>query len=72
MSRGRPKKTIPTERFGVRLPQDLHEWLESHLYSEVEDRVPHGAKSEFVVTLIRQYRDSFDTQVKTLEQEFQS
>lgn len=58
---GRPKKTVPSVRFGCCIPTDLDARVEKHLFSEVEDRVPHGAKSTFVEGLIREYFEKLDS-----------
>jgi len=52
---GRPRKTTPPVRIGFTLPQDLADRLDSHLKSEVENRVPHGDKSKFFETLTREF-----------------
>jgi len=44
----------------------LNERLEKHLFSEVEERIPHGAKSEFVEKLIREYFDKLDCEVTAI------
>lgn len=64
----RPKKTVPPVRFGCCIPSDLNDRLEKHLFSEVEDRIPHGAKSTFIETLIRDYFASIDGEVKAIGQ----
>jgi hypothetical protein len=68
---GRPKKTVPSVRFGCCLPQDLDDRLSKHLFSEVEDRVPHGAKSTFVESLIRDYFTKIDGEVSAIENQLE-
>lgn len=57
---GRPRKTTPPVRVGFTLPKDLSDRLESHLKSDVENRVPHGDKSKFFEGLTRQYFETLD------------
>jgi hypothetical protein len=64
---GRPAKTIRPVRFGCCIPEDLHQRLEEHLHSEVEERIPHGAKSSFVEGLIRDYFSKLDGEAKEIE-----
>ena len=68
---GRPKKTVTPVRFGCCLPQDLNERLDKHLHSEVEGRIPHGAKSHFIEGLMREYFEKLDGDVKVLEENLQ-
>lgn len=63
----RPKKTVPPVRFGCCIPSDLHQRLEQHLFSEVEERIPHGAKSTFVEGLIREYFSKLDGDVHSIQ-----
>lgn len=69
---GRPKKTIPPVRFGCCLPADLHARMEKHLFSEVEERISHGAKSAFVEGLIREYFAKLDGEVKEIQHSLES
>jgi len=62
----RPSKTIRPVRFGCCLPSDLNERLTQHLFSEVEERVPHGAKSTFVEGLIRDYFVKLDGEMSDI------
>jgi hypothetical protein len=52
---GRPRKTTPQIRVGFTLPQDLVNKVDSHLKSDVENRVPHGDKSKFFEMLTREF-----------------
>lgn len=51
----RAKNTVPTLQLNVAIPTDLMAKLELFLYSEVEGKVPHGAKSELIVNLLRNH-----------------
>lgn len=51
----RPKSTTPTVAVCVQLPRDLAQKVELYLFSEVESRVPHGAKSAFFAQLVREH-----------------
>jgi len=64
---GRPRKTTPPVRIGFTLPQDLADRLDSHLKSEVENRVPHGDKSKFFEGLTRQYFETLDGELTEIE-----
>lgn len=57
---GRPRKTTPPVRVGFTLPKDLSDRLDTHLKSDVENRVPHGDKSKFFETLTREYFQKLD------------
>lgn len=48
----RQKGAIPTKPLTVHLPVDVLSKLQLHLFSEVEGRVPHGAYSAFIGSLI--------------------
>lgn len=65
---GRPKKTVPPVRFGCCIPSDLNDRLEKHLFSDLEERIPHGAKSSFVEGLIRDYFSKLDGEVASIQQ----
>jgi len=64
---GRPRKTTPPVRVGLTLPQDLNERLESHLKSEIENRVPHGDKSKFFEQLVREFFQKLDGNISEIE-----
>lgn len=53
----KPRNVIPTVEFCLCLPEDLKGWLDLHLYSEMEGRVPLGHYQEFFVRKIREERD---------------
>jgi len=49
------KSIIPSQQLNVALPLPLYVQLTSHLYSELEGRVPHGGYSRFLIDLLRGY-----------------
>ena len=51
----RPRNTVRTVYSHIGLPEDLAAQVELHLYSEVEGKVPHGAKQEFFAQLVREF-----------------
>lgn len=51
----RPKNTIRTIQKNIALPEDVVAQMELHLFSEVEGCIPHGAQSEFLAGLIREF-----------------
>ena len=44
---------IPSQQLNLALPLPVYTQLTAHLFSELENRVPHGAYSRFMVELIR-------------------
>ncbi len=46
---------IPSQQLNVALPLPLYVQLSAHLYSDLEQRVPHGAYSRFMIDLLRSY-----------------
>ena len=44
---------IPSQQLNVALPLPLYTQLTAHLYSSLEQRVPHGAYSRFLIDLLR-------------------
>ena len=46
---------IPSQPLNVALPLPLYTQLGAHLFSELEQRVPHGAFSRFMIDLLRGY-----------------
>lgn len=63
----RPTKTVRPVRFGCCIPEDLNTRVEQHLFSEVEDRVPHGAKSSFIEGLLREFFAKLDGEAAEIE-----
>ena len=51
----RPKKTIRTVYQNIGLPEDLAAKVELELYSDLEEKVPFGAKQEFFTKLVRDF-----------------
>lgn len=51
----RPRLTDRPKQFNVQLPESLYAKLRVELYSELEGRVPHGALSELVQSLVRNW-----------------
>ena len=46
---------IPSQQLNVALPLPLYSKLSAHLYSDLEQRVPHGAYSRFLIDLLQQF-----------------
>lgn len=53
----KPRNIIPPTKLTFSLPQDLRARLDLYLFSEVENRVPHGAYQDFLGELIREALD---------------
>ena len=51
----RPKKVNRPVEISISIPEDLNLQMRLELFSEVEDRIPHGAISRLVETLLREY-----------------
>ena len=51
----RRPNVVPPQLLNLSLPLDVHSKLTLHLYSELEQRVPHGAYSRFIQERIREY-----------------
>lgn len=56
----RPPNIIPPSRINLGIPQDLHAWLKLHLWSDVEQRVPHSAYQNLITQLLREYREKVE------------
>lgn len=54
----KPKNLIPAKDWHLQIPEDLAAWYERFLYDEAEQRIPHGAKSALVVSLLRAHKAS--------------
>ena len=54
----RPKNTIQTVVLNVALPAAEHARMTLHLYSDLEQRIPHGAFSRFLSDRLREYFNS--------------
>ena len=46
---------IPSQQLNLALPLPVFTQLSAHLYSTLEQRVPHGAYSRFLTDLVREY-----------------
>ena len=53
---GRPRNAVRGTDLHVVLPPDIAGWLEIHLYSEAQQRVPVGAKAALITRLLREYK----------------
>lgn len=51
----RPRNLVPSVELRVSIPEDWRKKLDTHLWSEVEDRVPMGAYKDFVTARIREF-----------------
>lgn len=51
---GRPAKAIPSIEKKISIPEDLCSRLDIMFFSELENRVPHGAWSRYITKLIRE------------------
>lgn len=56
----RPKKVDRPVELAISLPSSLATRMELELYSELEGRVPHGARSRFLAGLIEQHFAKID------------
>jgi len=56
----RPPNIIRPVHLKTSLPEDLRTWLDLHLWSDAELRVPHGAYQRLIVQLLREYRDRIE------------
>lgn len=50
--RGKPANAIPSKEKMCYIPTDVLAKVELHLYSEVQQKVPHGAFSKLVTRLL--------------------
>lgn len=48
----RPKRAVPNVTKELSLPPDLVARVDLELYSELEDRVPHGAWQQLLIVLL--------------------
>lgn len=51
----KPKSLIPASVLNVAIPQPLRAELDSALFSQLENRVPHGAYGRFLSERLREY-----------------
>lgn len=52
---GKHANLIPSQQLNVALPLPIYVQLSAHLFSDLEQRVPHGAYSRFLTERIREY-----------------
>lgn len=52
---GRKPSLVPTVKLHTALDAELHDKMTSHLFSELEGRVPHGAYQAFLEARIREF-----------------
>lgn len=57
MTAGRPPHVLRPVKLTTNLPEDLRAKMDIHLFSTVENRVPHGAYSKFLAELVKQFFD---------------
>jgi len=48
----RPKRAIPNIEVKIPLPPDLVARMDLKLFSEVEQRIPYGARSRYITRLV--------------------
>lgn len=51
----RQPNTIPSKQLNVAVPLDAFTLLATHLYSDLEQRVPHGAFNRWITARIAEY-----------------
>lgn len=51
----RPKKAVPSVTKELSLPRDIVARVDLELYSELEDRVPHGAWQRLLTQLLTEW-----------------
>lgn len=51
----RRRNIVPSIQLNVALPEDIHDRMTLHLYSELEGRVPFGSYQRFLVERIKEY-----------------
>ena len=56
-TRGRPRASVPSIEKNLSLPSDLVTRVDLLLYSELEERVPHGAWARYIARLIKEDLD---------------
>jgi len=58
----RPPKTIRTVYFNIGIPEDLAARIKLALYSDLEEKIPHGAQQEFFTNLVKEHFNAIDKQ----------
>lgn len=56
----RPKKTNPSIPLNLSLDADIAERMKQDLYSDLEGKIPHGAQSKLINSVLRTYYRSQD------------
>lgn len=56
----KPPNIVRPTRLNLHLPADLRGWLDVHLWSESEMRVPHGAYQKLITKLLLDYKKSIE------------
>jgi len=56
----RPANIIRSTKLNLCLPEDIRAWLDIHLWSDAELRVPLGSYQRLILSLLRKYRDEIE------------
>lgn len=64
----RPPKTVRSVYFNIGLPEDLAARIKLALYSDLEEKIPHGAQQAFFVNLVKEHFDAIDKAAATAGQ----
>jgi len=56
----RPQNVTRPTKLNLSLPEDVRAWLDIHLWSESEMRVPLGGYQRLILQLIREYRERIE------------
>lgn len=56
----RPARILKSVYFNIGLPEDLAQRVRTHLYSPLEEKIPHGAQQEFFTNLVKEFFDALD------------
>jgi hypothetical protein len=56
----RPPNIIRPVHLKTSLPEDLRAWLDLHLWSTTEMRVPHGAYQRLIIHLLTEYKEKVE------------
>jgi hypothetical protein len=51
----RPKSALPPREIFVSIPAPLYERMERMLKSDLEGKIPYGARSDLIVSLLTNY-----------------
>ena len=58
----RPPNIIRPTQLELKLPEDLRGWLDVHLWSDSQQRVPQGAYKNLFVKLLLEYKEKVERQ----------